>query len=145
VFWRQLSVVCREHVLLFFFFFVFDLCSLCVNLHGKVYFSLFPTRYTFLFRLRTISAIFFPLHVSGLTGPSSGGLNCACSQWYSPPENGIVYRNYIKIFLLLCRLSYRLLGIFCIFLGIEMCRGKRIADIICRRKRKVYQVGNKEK
>jgi hypothetical protein len=27
----------------------------------------------------------FPLHVSGLTGPSSGGLNCTCSQWYSPP------------------------------------------------------------
>ena len=37
------------------------------------------------FGLRTISAIFFPLHVSGLTGPSSGGLNCTCSLWYSPP------------------------------------------------------------
>ena len=37
------------------------------------------------FRLRTISAILFPLHVSGLTGPSSGGLNCTCSLWYSPP------------------------------------------------------------
>ena len=38
-----------------------------------------------LFCLRTISASFFPLHVSGLTGPSSGGLNCTCSLWYSPP------------------------------------------------------------
>ena len=28
---------------------------------------------------------YFPLHVSGLTGPSSGGLNCTCSVWYSPP------------------------------------------------------------
>jgi hypothetical protein len=27
----------------------------------------------------------FSLHVSGLTGPSSGGLNCTYSQWYSPP------------------------------------------------------------
>jgi len=27
---------------------------------------------------------YFPLHVSGLTGPSSGGLNCTCSLWYSP-------------------------------------------------------------
>jgi len=27
----------------------------------------------------------------------------------------------------------------------ETCRGKRIAEIICRRKRKVYRVGNKEK
>ena len=50
-----------------------------------VYFSLFPTRYTILFRLHTVSAILFPLHVSGLTGPSSGGLNCTCSLWYSPP------------------------------------------------------------
>ena len=41
----------------------------------ELYFSLFPTRYTILFRLHTVSAIFFPLHVSGLTDPSSGGLN----------------------------------------------------------------------
>jgi len=61
--------------------------------------------------LATVSAILFPLHVSGLTGPSSGGLNCTCSLWYSPPEKGIVYRHYIKI-LLVCRLSYRLLGVF---------------------------------
>ena len=27
----------------------------------------------------------------------------------------------------------------------ETCRGKRIADTVCRRKRIVYQVGNKEK
>jgi len=27
----------------------------------------------------------------------------------------------------------------------ETCRGKRTADIISRRKRKVYRVGNKEK
>ena len=40
---------------------------------------------TLLFCLRTISAIFFPLHVSGLTGPSSGCLYCTCSLWYSPP------------------------------------------------------------
>ena len=40
---------------------------------------------TLFFRLRTISAILFPLHVSGLTGPSSGGLNCTCSLWYSLP------------------------------------------------------------
>jgi len=40
---------------------------------------------TLFFRLRTISAILFPLHVSGLIGPSSGGLNCTCSLWYSPP------------------------------------------------------------
>ena len=40
---------------------------------------------TLFFHLRTISAIPFPLHVSGLTGPSSGGLNCTCSLWYSPP------------------------------------------------------------
>ena len=49
------------------------------------YFSLFPTRYTILFRLHKVSAILFPLRVSGLTGPSSGGLNCTCSLWYSPP------------------------------------------------------------
>ena len=36
--------------------------------------------------LRRITAIFFPLHVSGLTGPSSGGLNCTCGLWYSPPD-----------------------------------------------------------
>ena len=40
---------------------------------------------TLFFRLRTISAILFPLRVSGLTGPSSGGLNCTSSLWYSPP------------------------------------------------------------
>ena len=40
---------------------------------------------TLFFRLRTISAILFPLHVSGLTGPSSGGLNCTSSLWYSAP------------------------------------------------------------
>ena len=62
-----------------------------------VYFSLFPTRYSSLFRLHIISAILFPLHVSGLTGPSSGGPNCTRSLWYSPPENGIVYHHYIKI------------------------------------------------
>jgi len=28
---------------------------------------------------------YFPLHVSGLTRPSSGGINCTCSLWYSPP------------------------------------------------------------
>jgi len=27
----------------------------------------------------------------------------------------------------------------------ETCRGKRIADTVCRRKRIVYRVGNKEK
>jgi len=89
-----------------------------------MYFSLFPTRYTILFRLHTVSAILFPLHVSGLTGPSSGGLNCTCSLWYSPSENGIVYRHYIKI-LLVCCLSYRLLGIFFVY----SCVLKRVEHI----------------
>ena len=41
---------------------------------------------------------YFPLHVSGLTGPSSGGLNSTCSLWYSPPENKISkYQKNIKI------------------------------------------------
>ena len=40
---------------------------------------------TLFFCLCTISAILLSLHVSGLTGPSSGGLNCTCSIWYSPP------------------------------------------------------------
>jgi len=48
-------------------------------------------------RLHTTSVVLFPLHVSGLTGPSSGGPNCTRSLWYSPPENGIVYHHYIKI------------------------------------------------
>ena len=65
----------------------------------KIYFFIFLYFQldTLFFRLRTISAILFPLHVSGLTGPSSGGLNCTCSLCYSPPENGIIYRHYIKI------------------------------------------------
>ena len=62
-----------------------------------LFFILYFKLDTLLSCLRTISAIFFPLNVSGLTGPSSGGLNCTCSLWYSPPENGIVYRHYIKI------------------------------------------------
>ena len=52
---------------------------------STVYFSIFPTRYTILFRLHTVSAILLLLQVSGLTGPSSGGLNCTCSLWYFPP------------------------------------------------------------
>jgi len=40
---------------------------------------------TLLFCLHTITVVFFPLHVSGLTGPSSGVLNCTSSLWYSPP------------------------------------------------------------
>jgi len=31
-----------------------------------------------------MTVVFFPLHVSGLTGPSSGGLKCTSSPWYSP-------------------------------------------------------------
>jgi len=65
---------------------------------------------TLFFRLHTISAIFFPLHVSGLTGPSSGGLNCTCSLWCSPPDNGIFIVILLKYWLE-CHLSYRLLGI----------------------------------
>jgi hypothetical protein len=39
----------------------------------------------------------FHLHVSDLTGPSSGGLNCTCCQWYPLSENGIFYCHYFKI------------------------------------------------
>ena len=67
-------------------------CSPCILVQFILYFQLD----TLLFCLRTISAILFPLHVSGLTYPSSGGLNCTCSLWYFPPENGIVYRHYIN-------------------------------------------------
>ena len=54
------------------------------KLMQQAIYSLFPTWYT-VFCLRTITVVFFPLHVSGLTGPSSGGLNCTSSLWYSPP------------------------------------------------------------
>ena len=53
---------------------------------STVYFSIFPTRYTILFRLHTVSAILLPLHVSGLTGPSSGGLNCSETRWTQDSE-----------------------------------------------------------
>ena len=74
------------------------------------------------FRLRTISAILFPLHVSGFAGPSSGGLSqrphdkdiCRGGEYhrlyvqFRPPDDGPVRP--------------------------ETCRGKRIADIVRRRK-----------
>jgi len=124
-----------------------------------VYFSLFPTWYTILFRLHTVSAILFPLHVSGLTGPSSGGLNCTCSLWYSPPlpmslscgrweRTLLSQRPHDKD---ICRGGeYHRLHVQ--FrppddgpVRPETCRGKRKADTVCRRKRIVYRVGNKEK
>ena len=58
--------------------------DILLTVHLSIIYSLFPTWYT-AFYLRTISAVLFPLHVSGLTGPSSGGLNCTRSLWYSPP------------------------------------------------------------
>jgi hypothetical protein len=87
---------------------------------------------TLFFRLRPKSAILFPLHVSGLTGPSSGVRSqrphdkdiCSGGEYhrlhvqFRPPDDGPVWP--------------------------ETCRGKRIADIVRRRKKTVYQVGNKE-
>ena len=58
--------------------------DILLTVHLSIIYSLFPTWYA-VFCLRIITAIFFPLHISGLTGPSSGGLNCTCSLWYSPP------------------------------------------------------------
>ena len=132
-----------------FFFYILLTVHLSI-----IYFSLFPTWYT-VFRLRTISAILFPLHVSGLTGPSSGGLNCTCSLWYSPPLQTslscgrwvLSQRPHDKD---VCRGGeYHRLHVQ--FrppddgpVRPETCRGKRIADIVCRQKT-VYQVRNKEK
>ena len=60
----------------------------CSGIHNRFFIFFFILYFqldTLLFCLCTITAIFFPLQVSGLTGPSSGGLNCTCSLWYSPP------------------------------------------------------------
>jgi len=105
---------------------------------------------TLFFRLRSISAILFPLHVSGLTGPSSGGLNCTCSLWYSPPlqmslscsrwERTLSQRPHDKD---ICRGGehHRLHVQFRPPddgpVRPETCRGKRIADIERRRKNSV--------
>ena len=59
--------------------------DILLTVHLSIIYALFPTWYTVFFCLRTISAILFPLHVLGLTGPSSGGLNCTCSLRYSAP------------------------------------------------------------
>jgi len=75
---------------------------------------------TLFFRLRTISAILFPLHVSGLTGLSQrphdkdicrGGEHHRLHVQFRHPDDGPVRP--------------------------ETCRGKRIADIVRRRKNSV--------
>jgi len=99
-------------------------------------------------RLRTISAILFALHVSGLTGPSSGGLNCTCSLWYSPPLQmslscGRWERTHDKD---ICRGGeYHRLHVQ--FrppddgpVRPETCRGKRIADIVRRREKQCIKL-----
>jgi len=118
-----------------------------------IYFFLFPTWYTVFFRLRTISAILFPLHFSGLTDPSSGGLNCTCSLWYSPPlqmsltcgrwERTLSQRPHDKD---ICRggeyhrlhVQFRLPDDGPV--RPETCRGKRIADIVRRRKKQCIKL-----
>jgi len=118
---------------------------------------------TLLFCFRTITAIFLPLHVSGLTGPSSGGLNCTCSLWYSFPlqmslscgrwertvacaqATVLSQRPHDKD---ICRgKEYHRLHVQ--FrppddgpVRPETCRGKKIAAIV-RKQKAVYQVGNK--
>ena len=97
--------------------------------------------------LRTISAILFPLYVSGLTDPSSGGLNCTCSLWYSADVFVVCKAHHKDI----CRgAEYHRLHVQ--FrppddgpVRPETYRGKRIADTVCRRKRILYRVGNKGK
>ena len=126
-------------------FLILSLLDILLTVHlSIVYFSLFPNRYTSLFRLHIISAILFPLHVSGLTGPSSGGPNCTCSQWYSGVLSQRPHDRHLQ------RGEYHWLHVQ--FgppddgpVRPETCRGKRIAEIICRRKRELYRVGNKEK
>ena len=99
-------------------------------------------------RLRTISAILFPLHVSGLTGPSSRGLNCTCSLWYSPPLQmslscGRSQRTHDKD---ICRgrVYHRLHVQFRPPddgpVRPEICRGKRIADIVRRREKQCIKL-----
>ena len=104
---------------------------------------------TLFFRLRTISAILFPLHVSGLTGPSSGGLNCTCSLWYYPLCRCLCHAAVERVLSQqphdkdICRGGeYHRLHVQ--FrppddgpVRPETCRGKRIADIVCRRKNSV--------
>jgi hypothetical protein len=58
-----------------------NLCNLLSNLF-YLYFQ-YDTLFSSVY-LQCLGFL-FPLHVSGLTCPSSGGLNCTCSQWYSPP------------------------------------------------------------
>jgi len=95
---------------------------------------------------------YFPLHVSGLTGPSSGGLNCTCSLWYSPPlqmlcrtavENGRTTKTSAEgenTIGCMYNLDLLVMGLW----GLKRVEESRIADIV-RRRKTVYQVGNKEK
>ena len=97
----------------------------------------------------------FPLYVSGLTGPSSGGLNCVCSEWYSPPHR-CLFRVAVEI------LSQRphdkdtcegesttgymynldlMMGLW----GLKHVEERENPDTVYRRKRIVYKVGNKDK
>ena len=100
---------------------------------GK-FISLYFQLDTLFFRLRTISAILFPLHVSGLTGPSSGGLNCTCSLWYSPPLEMSLHDKDIYRGGEYHRLHVQFRPPDDGPLRPETCRGKRIADIVRRRK-----------
>ena len=117
------------------------------NYSSNFYFPLFPTRYNILFRLHTVSAILFPLYVSGLTGPSSGGLNCTCSLWYSAPLQMSLWcaKHTTKTSAEYHRLHVQFRPPDDGPVRPETCRGKRIADTVCRRKRILYRVGNKGK
>ena len=106
---------------------------------------------TLFFRLHTLPAIFFPLHVSGLRGPSSGGLNCTCSLWYSPPlQTSLSCGRWERTVLSqrphdkdICRRGehHRLHVQFRPPddgpVRLETCRGKKIAGNVCRRKNSV--------
>jgi hypothetical protein len=85
----------------------------------------------------------FPLHVSGLTDPSSGGLNCTCSQkefflnshtTKTPAEGesttGCMYN-----------LDLLMMGLW----GLKHVEEKENADTVYRSKRIVYQFKNKDK
>ena len=86
--WQVLQHHRRVSTLCGFLIFTFRTCDKRVSDNNprlyKFIFLYFQLDALF-FRLRTISAILFHLHFWGLTGPSSGGLNCTCSLWYSPP------------------------------------------------------------
>jgi hypothetical protein len=123
----------------------------------------------------------FPLHVSGLTGPSSGNLNCTCIQWYCPPlqvslscgrwerSSFIIRRSKLykppvvrrwepqEFFLnghttktpaegesttgCMYNLDLLMMGLW----GLKYIEEGGNPDTVYRRKRIVYQVGNKDK